>query len=77
VDEMEIVNPKTGKNRYKLHADGVVTPAPEEKKTTCFFCNGTGQTCDTWGEAEGVCDCLNSGSSPTFSDCEDCKGTGK
>lgn len=71
MDEMEIVNPKTGQGRYKMNADGVVTPAPEEKKK-CFFCNGTGLTCDTCGEAEGVCDCGDS-----FSKCADCEGTGK
>jgi hypothetical protein len=75
VDEMEIVNPNTGKNRYKLNADGVVTPAPAKAK--CFRCDGTGLICDTCGESEAVCGCLKSGLSESFSDCTDCTGTGK
>ncbi len=35
MDEMEILNPKTGKSRYTLNADGDVTPSEndDEKET--------------------------------------------
>ena len=76
MDEMDIFNPTTGKNRYKLNSDGEVTPT-DKKKSRCFRCDGTGLICDICGESEAACGCLNSGSSPSFSDCSDCEGTGE
>lgn len=44
----------------------------KKPKTRCRACNGTGQKCDSCGEAEGSCDC-----DTTHSECPDCKGTGE
>lgn len=48
------------------------TPEPAKRKRGCFTCGASGNMCDTCGEPEGVCDCEDS----SYSDCEDCLGTG-
>ena len=45
-------------------------------KTTCFRCDGTALICDICGESEAACQCFNDGLEPTYSDCEECNGTG-
>jgi hypothetical protein len=50
---------------------------PKAPKTKCFRCDGTALICDICGESEAACDCASQGFEPTYSDCEDCHGTGK
>lgn len=45
--------------------------------TKCFLCDGTGLICDICGESETECTCCEEGLEPTYSDCEDCDGTGE
>lgn len=48
------------------------------RTTKCFRCDGTGLICDACGETESVCACELEGLDVrTFSDCEDCKGSGR
>jgi len=51
---------------------------PREKQSmSCFRCDGTGLICDICGESESACTCEKEGKEPTYSECEDCEGTGK
>jgi hypothetical protein len=43
----------------------------------CFLCDGTGLICDICGESEAACECEENGDEPTYSECEDCGGTGE
>lgn len=51
------------------------TDVPTTRK--CFRCDGTGLICDVCGESETACQCASEGDDQSFSDCEDCNGTGK
>lgn len=53
-----------------------VKAKPEIKqKRPCFQCNGTGQMCDSCGEAENVTAC-EEGGHPSLDKCDSCKGSG-
>jgi hypothetical protein len=51
-----------------------VVPAGPVEPSRCFRCNGSGELCDTCGEALSVCGC---GEEQNIGECPDCKGTGK
>lgn len=48
----------------------------DEKKRPCFVCNGTGEMCDTCGEAVNACSCDPDDGEPGSVQCEDCGGSG-
>lgn len=57
----------------------------EKVESTCFACDGTGETCNICGESQLGCDCgameverhQEEYAMDQFEDCETCKGTGK
>lgn len=48
-------------------------PGEQWVECSCFDCNGSAEKCNLCGEAANACACEVG----EFSDCENCKGTGK
>lgn len=57
------------KPKTKKKVKPVVKPM---KQVYCFICDGTGEMCNSCGEAEGTCDCGDY----DFQECANCAGTG-
>lgn len=71
IDEAAEAKGRAGLDKMMLAA----RPGKLGKPSVCVRCDGTGKICDTCGESEKACGCADD--FKLFSNCEDCKGTGK